>query len=237
MDVAARAHFGLSRMSVAQWLQPRVKAGMLRQRVAIVGGGKAAEDAINLLERSGSLDIEIVGLFDDRDDNRSPASVRTHKKIGRITDLAELRASVAGGPDRCCHSAVCGRSAVAGVEPSVGTASRHPHLRTVIEAAVCAPSAYEYLGDLPMLSVFDRPLGGLACHSQGRHRPLDCQRCHRCAVAGDAGDGCRHTAGVEGSGDLQAEALWLQQRACRGVEVPFNVYRHERCNRLQAGHP
>jgi FlaA1/EpsC-like NDP-sugar epimerase len=153
------AHFGLSRMSVAQWLQPRVKAGMLRQRVAIVGGGKAAEDAINLLERSGSLDIEIVGLFDDRDDNRSPASVRTHKKIGRITDLAEFArqsrvdlivvAIPLSAEDRLLQ--VLNRLWELPVD--IRISGQSSKLRF-------APSAYEYLGDLPMLSVFDRPLAG-----------------------------------------------------------------------------
>jgi Undecaprenyl-phosphate glucose phosphotransferase len=153
------AHFGLSRMSVAQWLQPRVKAGMLRQRVAIVGGGKAAEDAINLLERSGSLDIEIVGLFDDRDDNRSPASVRTHKKIGRIADLAEFArqsrvdlivvAIPLSAEDRLLQ--VLNRLWELPVD--IRISGQSSKLRF-------APSAYEYLGDLPMLSVFDRPLAG-----------------------------------------------------------------------------
>ena len=68
-------HFSISRVATASWLKPRVANGMLRQRIAIVGGGKAAEEAINILEGSANLDIEIVGLFDDRDDERSPAIV------------------------------------------------------------------------------------------------------------------------------------------------------------------
>jgi hypothetical protein len=230
------AHFSLSRMSISHWLQPRVEAGMLRQRVAIVGGGKAAEEAIALLERSDSLDMEIVGLFDDRDDNRSPSSVRAHKKLGRISDLAGFARQsrvdliVVAIPLSAEERLLQVLNRLWELPVDIRISGQSSKLRF-------APTAYEYLGDLPMLSVFDRPLAGWHAILKDVTDRFDRQRCHCGAVTGDAGYGHRHTAGVKGSGDLQAEALWLQQRAGRGVEVPFNVYRHERCNRLPAGHP
>src|SRR4029078_11685704 len=53
-------------------------------------GGKAAEEAIESLESSPGLDIDIVGLFDDRFDDRSPEAVRAHKKLGKISALASF---------------------------------------------------------------------------------------------------------------------------------------------------
>ncbi len=153
------AHFALSRMATAHWLAPRVAAGMLRQRVAIVGGGKFAEEAITLLEKSRTLDVEIVGLFDDRDDERSPNSVKAHRKLGSIGDLPAFArknridlivvAIPLSAEDRLLQ--VLNRLWELPVDIRIsGQSSR---LRF-------APTAYNYLGDLPMLSVFDRPLAG-----------------------------------------------------------------------------
>ncbi len=38
----------------------------------IVGGGKGAEALIRSLEKQRDNDIRICGIFDDRDDSRSP---------------------------------------------------------------------------------------------------------------------------------------------------------------------
>ena len=72
-------YFLITRSVLQIWIRPIVKHGRSRQRIAIVGGGKAAEEAITTLENSKGLDIEIIGLFDDRFDNRSPESVHKHK--------------------------------------------------------------------------------------------------------------------------------------------------------------
>src|SRR5204862_2769041 len=60
--------------------------GRFRKRIAIVGGGRVADDALHALEASHDLEIEVIGLFDDRDEVRSPQA--THTKMGTITDLA-----------------------------------------------------------------------------------------------------------------------------------------------------
>jgi hypothetical protein len=70
------------------------RAGRFRKRIAIVGGGAAAEEAIHIPGFSPGLDIDIVGLFDDRFDDRSPKSIRTHHKLGKISELAVLRVSI-----------------------------------------------------------------------------------------------------------------------------------------------
>jgi Undecaprenyl-phosphate glucose phosphotransferase len=152
-------HFAVSRMSVANWLRPRVEAGMLLQRVVIVGGGTAAEEAIKLLEKSRKSDIEIVGLFDDRDDKRSPSSVRTHHKLGKISELAEFSRKtrvdliVVAIPMSAEDRLLQVLNRLWELPLDIRISGQATKLRF-------APTAYEYLGDLPMLSVFDRPLAG-----------------------------------------------------------------------------
>jgi Undecaprenyl-phosphate glucose phosphotransferase len=153
------AYFIVSRIFIQIWIRPIVKHGHERQRIAIVGGGKAAEEAISTLENSKNLDIEIIGLFDDRYDNRSPESVRKHKKIGKMDDLADFARS--------------NRVDLIIVAIPLSAEQRLLHIlkrlwqlpvdiRVSGQAAVLklSPRAYTYLGDLPLLSLFDRPLNG-----------------------------------------------------------------------------
>jgi Undecaprenyl-phosphate glucose phosphotransferase len=152
-------YFIISRTFIQIWIRPIVKHGHERQRIAIVGGGKAAEEAISTLEHSQNLDIEIIGLFDDRYDNRSPESVRKHKKIGKMDDLADYARN--------------NRVDLIIVAIPLSAEQRLLHIlkrlwqlpvdiRVSGQAAVLklSPRAYTYLGDLPLLSLFDRPLNG-----------------------------------------------------------------------------
>ena len=152
-------YFGLTRGLVALWAAPRAAKGRFRQRIAIVGGGKPAEEALNLLESSRNLDIEIIGLFDDRDDARSPQSIRKYDKIGKIEELAQYARS-----QRVDLIVVA--------IPLTAETRLLTILRRLWELPVdirisghtsslkLNARAYTYLGNLPLLSVFDRPLKG-----------------------------------------------------------------------------
>ncbi|WP_245578796.1 undecaprenyl-phosphate glucose phosphotransferase [Cucumibacter marinus] len=74
------------RALVMHWSQD----GRLRRRTVIVGGGKDAEELINRIEASAQSDIQLFGLFDDRDDERSPEVVAGYRKLGRVSDLIEF---------------------------------------------------------------------------------------------------------------------------------------------------
>jgi Undecaprenyl-phosphate glucose phosphotransferase len=153
------AYFGLSRAVVRMWATPRAADGRFRERIAIVGGGKTAEDALNLLESSRDIDIEIVGLFDDREDARSPASIRKHHKIGKIEELASYA-----------------RNQRVDLIVVAIPLSAETRLLTILRQLWELPvdirisghtsnlklnaRTYTYIGKLPLLSVFDRPLKG-----------------------------------------------------------------------------
>ncbi len=152
-------HFIFSRGIAQIWIRPIVRLGHARQRIAIVGGGKAAEDAITTLENSKELDIEIIGLFDDRFDNRSPESVRKHKKIGKIAELAEYARS--SRVDLIIVAIPL--SAEQRLLQILKRLWELPvDIRVSGQAAILklSPHAYTYIGDLPLLSLFERPLNG-----------------------------------------------------------------------------
>ncbi len=153
------AHFAITRSIASMWAKPLADAGAFSQRIAIVGGGKAAEDAINALENSRDIDVTIVGLFDDRDDKRSPSSIRKHRKLGTIIELS----------DYARNSRV---DLIIVAIPLSAEQRLLQLLKRLWELPVdirisghastlkLSPKAYTHLGKLPLLSVFDRPLKG-----------------------------------------------------------------------------
>ena len=62
---------------VARW----TAEGKFRRRTVIVGGGKDAEALISSIESQARDDITLIGLFDDRNDDRSPESVASVAKL------------------------------------------------------------------------------------------------------------------------------------------------------------
>ena len=61
--------------------------GRLKRRTVIVGGGPDAETLIRQIEAGAANDIRLLGLFDDRLDDRSPETVAGCPKLGRVADL------------------------------------------------------------------------------------------------------------------------------------------------------
>ena len=152
-------YFGTTRGIVSLWAAPRATNGRFRQRIAIVGGGKSAEDALNLLETSRDIDLEIVGLFDDREDARSPQSIRKYHKIGKIEELA--RYSRAQRVDLIVVAIpLSAETRLLTILPRLWELPVDIRISGHTSNLKLNPRAYTYIGKLPLLSVFDRPLKG-----------------------------------------------------------------------------
>lgn len=65
-------------------------AGVTERRAVIVGGGEEAARVIRALSSNAENDIRICGMFDDRDDVRSPTLVVGAPKLGRISELVDF---------------------------------------------------------------------------------------------------------------------------------------------------
>ena len=153
------SHLAISRFIAQAWARPVAAQGRFRKRIAIVGGGKVAEDALNTLEASRDLDIEIVGLFDDRDDIRSPSSIRKHLKIGKISDLATYARNyrvdliIVAIPLSAEARLLYILKRLWELPVDIRISGKASSLKF-------SSNAYTYIGRLPLLSVFDRPLMG-----------------------------------------------------------------------------
>src|SRR5690606_2376822 len=78
------------RLMLAQPVKRWARTARIGRRAVIVGGGKAAESLIRSVEKQPYNDIRICGIFDDRDDRRSPPLVAGYPKLGTISELIEF---------------------------------------------------------------------------------------------------------------------------------------------------
>ncbi len=71
-----------------------IEAGLIQRRAVIAGGGEQAKHLIRGLAARKGSDIKLCGIFDDRDDLRSPIQVLGVPKIGSYGELISfVRAS------------------------------------------------------------------------------------------------------------------------------------------------
>ncbi len=76
----------LSRIFIAWKIKRWARNGTMERRAVIVGGGPNAEALIRSLEQQSDNDIRICGIFDDRDDKRSPPSLRATQSLAISTN-------------------------------------------------------------------------------------------------------------------------------------------------------
>jgi Undecaprenyl-phosphate glucose phosphotransferase len=133
------------------------RAGRFDRRTAIVGGGAAAEAMIKALEAQPESGIRIVGLFDDRDEARSPDVVAGHPKIGTIDDLVEYARRtkldlVIFTLPISAEKRILQMLAKLWVLPIGIRLSAHTSKLRL------RPRSYSYIGSVPVLDVFDKPI-------------------------------------------------------------------------------
>ncbi|HJE22141.1 MAG TPA: undecaprenyl-phosphate glucose phosphotransferase [Methylorubrum populi] len=145
------------RAGLATFVQTQMARGRFDRRTAIVGGGPAAEELIRALDASGNSGIRIVGIFDDRNDARSGSHVAGYPKLGNIDNLVTYAR----------HSPVdlvvftLPISAEARILQMLAKLSVLPvdiRLSAYATKLRLRPRAYSYLGGVPLLDVFDKPL-------------------------------------------------------------------------------
>ncbi len=153
------AHLGITRFGAQFWFGAKNNSAKFRKHVVIVGGGKAAEETLDTLEKSKGLDVEIIGLFDDRNDVRSPESIRKHKKLGSISDLA-IYARAHRVDLIIVAIPLSAEARLLQILKRLWELPMDIRISGQSSTLKLSRRAYTYLGELPLLSVFDRPLNG-----------------------------------------------------------------------------
>ena len=147
----------LMRLVTARLLRLWARDGRMERRAVIVGGGKAAETLIRSIEKQPDNDIRICGIFDDRDDSRSPPVVAGYPKLGTIAELLEF-ARVARIDMLIVSLPISAEARVLQLLKKLWVLPVDIRLSAHTNQLQFRPRSYSYIGSVPMLDIFDKPI-------------------------------------------------------------------------------
>ncbi|MET3521035.1 undecaprenyl-phosphate glucose phosphotransferase [Mesorhizobium abyssinicae] len=148
--------FGL-RLVMSNLIRRWARDGRMERRAVIVGGGKSAEMLIRSVERQPYNDIRICGIFDDRGDKRSPPIVAGYPKLGNISELIDF-ARIARIDMLIVSLPLTAESRVLQLLKKLWVLPVDIRLSAHSNALQFRPRAYSYIGSVPMLDIFDKPI-------------------------------------------------------------------------------
>lgn len=147
------------RVLLSVFVRAMMRANRLERRTAIVGGGEPAEELIRSIEKQGDTDIRICGVFDDRNDDRSPDVVGAYPKLGTVDDLVEYaRRSPLDLVVFTLPISAEGR--ILQMLRKLCVLPVDIRLSAHMSKLRFRPRAYSYLGAVPVIDVFDKPIAG-----------------------------------------------------------------------------
>jgi Undecaprenyl-phosphate glucose phosphotransferase len=134
-----------------------MRDGRLTRRTVIVGGGESGASLISALQSQDDTDIRIVGVFDDRSDDRSPTTCGGLEKLGTVDDFIEFarRTRI----DLVIFSLpITAENRILQMLKKLWVLPLDIRLAAHISKLRFRPRSYSYIGNVPVLDVFDRPL-------------------------------------------------------------------------------
>ncbi len=145
------------RMLLRALVQRWTEEGRLKRRTVIVGGGSDAEMLIDQIQAGADKDINLLGLFDDREGERSPYMVAGYHKLGRVSELIEFARRtpvdlVIVSMPLSAEKRVLDMLTQLWVLPVDIRLSAHASKLRFTD------KAYSYVGQLPVLDMADRPI-------------------------------------------------------------------------------
>jgi len=151
----------LSRLVIVQIGKALAARGAFRRRAVLVGGGPEAEAFLAAMRQSSEHDLEIVGIVDDRTDDRSPDEVDGIRKLGSVASLAELARqnpidlAIFTLPVTAENRIIRMLGALNVLPIDIRLAAHAQRLRFKARH-------YSYFGNLPVFAIADRPVAGWA---------------------------------------------------------------------------
>jgi Undecaprenyl-phosphate glucose phosphotransferase len=138
---------------VRRWTQQ----GRLDRRTVVVGADERGENLINAIVAQRDNDVRVVGLFDDRNDDRAAETIAGRAKLGTVDDLVEFARRtridlVIFALPISAESRILQMLKKLWVLPvDIRLAAHSNKLRF-------RPRAYSYIGNVPVLDVLDKPI-------------------------------------------------------------------------------
>ncbi len=149
--------FAATRIGAATLVRALTRRGLLDRYLVVVGGGPLAEMLLNELSRDPGPDLRILGLFDDRDDERSPDLVAGYPKLGSIDDLLAFARHVR--VDQVIFALpITAEGRILSMLRKLWVLPVDIRLAAHANRLRFRPRAYSYIGSAPMFDLLDRPI-------------------------------------------------------------------------------
>jgi Undecaprenyl-phosphate glucose phosphotransferase len=155
--VSGLAALIISRRLLFLMVRKWTRDGRLTRRTVIVGGGDPGARVIEELRRQKDSGVEIIGLFDDRGDDRSSAECAGEPKLGTVDNLVEFgrRTRV----DLVIFSLpISAEGRILQMLKKLWVLPLDIRLAAHNNKLQFRPRSYSYIGDVPVIDVFDRPI-------------------------------------------------------------------------------
>ena len=131
--------------------------GRLERRAVIIGGGRSAEELIAALESQPMNDVRICGIFDDRANDRSPAMIAGYPKLGTVAELVEF-GRLARIDLLIVSLPISAEARVLQLLRKIWVLPVDIRLSAQSNKLRFRPRSYSYVGSVPFLDVFDKPI-------------------------------------------------------------------------------
>jgi Undecaprenyl-phosphate glucose phosphotransferase len=143
----------LLRTLVRHW----ARQGRLDRRTIVVGSDQNGEKLIEALKVQDDSDIDVLGVFDDRNDNRALDTIAGSPKLGKVDDIVEFarRTRV----DLVLFALpISAESRILEMLKKLWVLPVDIRLSAHTNKLRFRPRSYSYLGKIPTLNVFEAPI-------------------------------------------------------------------------------
>jgi Undecaprenyl-phosphate glucose phosphotransferase len=133
------------------------RQGRLDRRTVIVGSDQSGEQLIEALKSQDDSDIEILGVFDDRNDTRALETCAGSPKLGKVDDILEFarRTRV----DLVLFALpISAETRILEMLKKLWVLPVDIRLSAHTNTLRFRPRSYSYLGKIPTLDVFEAPI-------------------------------------------------------------------------------
>ena len=143
------------------WVRRLKRQGIFNERVAVFGTGPQAERFVDYVQSSDRLTITLVGLFDDRRPDRLPITVSGAPVLG---DLEALISMIRAGQIDQVVLALpwSAERRLRGLVEALAQTPVKLRLAPDLVTFSFANRPMVILGDLPVMTLFERPISGLS---------------------------------------------------------------------------
>ena len=149
--------FLIQRASLRALMRSWAHGGRLDRRTIIVGSDCSGEELIEALKAHDDTDIDVLGVFDDRNDNRALETCAGAAKLGKVDDIVEFarRTRV----DLVLFALpISAETRILEMLKKLWVLPVDIRLSAHTNKLRFRPRSYSYVGNVPTLDVFEAPI-------------------------------------------------------------------------------